>query len=95
MGMEQRDREDLLKVGGMIQNDPMNPPLPQTIQERFWDSYPDRLAGKLREASHAREELVDAAVLLMEGYSQSQLGSTKNSEEAPSSEARRNVSRRV
>ena len=69
-GLEQEDMEGQVMGGGMIQIDPKNPPMPQMIREWLWESYPDRLAEKLREASKAHEELVDAAVLLMEGYSQ-------------------------
>ena len=93
--MEQEDREGQVKVGGMIQIDPMNPPLPQTLRDWLLESYPDRLAKTLREASKAHEELVYVAVLLVEGYSQSQSDSTQTSEKSSDSGARRNVSRRV
>ena len=60
-------------VGGMIQIDPLNLHLPLTLREWLWESYPDNLSGKLREASQAHKELVDAAVLHMEGHSQVQM----------------------
>ena len=93
--MEQEDREDLVKVGGMIQIDPMNPPLPDTLRDWVWESYPERLAEKLTEASKAHEELVYAAVVFMEGYTQSQSDSTQSSATSSDSGMRRTVSRRV
>ena len=84
-GMDHEDMEGQVKKGGMIQINPMNPPLSQTLRELLWESYPDRLAEKLRKALKAHEELVDAAVSLMEGYLQSLLDSTQTSEESSSS----------
>ena len=78
-GMDYEDRKDPVKVGGMVQIDPMNLPAPQTLRDWLWESYPERLVEKLKEASKAHEELVNAAVLLMEGYSQSQSDSTQPS----------------
>ena len=92
-GMEHEDRKDLVKVGGMTQIDPMNPPLPQTLRDWLWESYPDRLAETLRDASKSHEELVYAAVSIMEGYSQSQSDSTQTTEKSSDSGVCRNVSR--
>ena len=93
-GMEREERDVVVKVGGMIQIDPMNPPLPATLRDWLWESYPERLVEKITEASQAHEELVNAAVLLMEG-SQSQSDSTQNSTTSPDSGVRRKVSRRI
>ena len=56
---------------------------------------PREAGGKLREASKAHEELVYAAVLLREGYSQSQPDSTQISAKSSDSGVRRKVSRRL
>ena len=94
-GMEQAAREAQVKVGGMIQIEPLNLPLPLTLREWLWESYPDNLSEKLRDASQAHKELVDAAVLHMEGHSQEQMENSQPYEDTASSGDHRTVASRV